>query len=154
MLSQVFNHPPTALGRDALLGQWLALGGAGADDGSEPCSTPPGSPLPSTSLRGRPGQASRPTAVTDPAVAPRGCPTSRRLKKHGWWSPRQVKEELYPESDRPGPIGAWDPETAGQETEAMDPTVVAEDDDQLGCLPRRRTTPRPGNRPLTPPALT
>ena len=33
----------------------------------------------------------------------------------------EVKEELYPDTDRQGPIGAWDPETAGQETQAMEP---------------------------------
>ena len=37
----------------------------------------------------------------------------------------EVKEELYPDTDRQGPIGARDPETAGQETQAMEPPFPA-----------------------------
>ncbi|MBA3357966.1 MAG: hypothetical protein H0U20_00765 [Thermoleophilaceae bacterium] len=40
----------------------------------------------------------------------------------------EVKEELYPDTDRQGPIGAWDPETAGQETQAMDAPLPGEDE--------------------------
>jgi len=132
VLSQVFNHPPAAVGDEALSGQWLALGGAalmtaGAVlDAARISFAVNVSPRERGTRRERPA-ATRPTTVTDPAVAARvaGEPPAEEARV----VEPEVKEELYPDTDRQGPIGAWDPETAGQETQAMDPAALPEHDD-------------------------
>jgi hypothetical protein len=132
VLSQVFNHPPPAVGREALLGQWLALSGAalmtaGAVlDAARISFAVNVSPREHSTRRERPG-SSRGPAVTDPAVAARvaDAPPAAEARV----VEPEVKEELYPDTDRQGPIGAWDPETAGQETEAMDAPVPDDAED-------------------------
>ena len=131
VLSQVFNHPPAAVGDDALSGQWLALGGAalmtaGAVlDAARISFALNVSPRERSTRRERPS-AARPTAVTDPVVAARVSdePPAEEARV----VEPEVKEELYPETDRQGPIGTWDPETA-QPTEAMDAAALPADDE-------------------------
>lgn len=135
VLAQVFNHPPAAFGRDALLGQWLALGGAslmtaGAVlDAARISFAVNVSPRERSTRRERPDTPRAPT-VTDPAVAARvaDAPPAAEARV----VEPEVKEELYPDTDRQGPIGAWDPETSGQETEAMEPPLAGEDERELG----------------------
>ena len=126
VLSQVFNHPPAAVGDDALSGQWLALGGAalmtaGAVlDAARISFAVNVSPRERSTRRERPGAPETPgaTPVTDPEVAARVSDAPPAAEARA--VEPEVKEELYPDTDRQGPIGAWDPETAGQETQAMD----------------------------------
>jgi len=126
VLSQVFNHPPPAVGRQALSGQWLALSGAalmtaGAVlDAARISFALNVSPRERSMRRERPGApgASGAPAATDPQVAARVSDAPPAAEARA--VEPEVKEELYPDTDRKGPIGAWDPETAGQETQAMD----------------------------------
>jgi hypothetical protein len=132
VLSQVFNHPPAAVGDDALSGQWLALGGAalmaaGAVlDAARISFAVNVSPRERSTRRARPDSGS--ASVTDPAVAARvaDAPPAAEARV----VEPEVKEELYPDTERQGPIGAWDPETAGQETEALESPLLDESEDQ------------------------
>jgi hypothetical protein len=132
VLSQVFNHPPAAVGDDALSGQWLALGGAalmtaGAVlDAARISFALNVSPRERSTRRERPAAPGAP-AVTDPEVAARVSDAPPAAEARA--VEPEVKEELYPDTDRQGPIGAWDPETAGQETQAMDAPLPGEDGD-------------------------
>ena len=132
VLSQVFNHPPAAVGDDALSGQWLALGGAalmtaGAVlDAARISFALNVSPRERSTRRERPDAPGAP-AVTDPEVAARVSDAPPAAEARA--VEPEVKEELYPDTDRQGPIGAWDPETAGQETQAMDAPLPGEDGD-------------------------
>ncbi|MEK6228465.1 MAG: hypothetical protein AABM31_03950 [Actinomycetota bacterium] len=132
VLSQVFNHPPAAVGDDALSGQWLALGGAslmtaGAVlDAARISFAVNVSPRERSTRRERP-VAAQPPVATEPVVAP---PVSDEPPaEEARVAETEVKEELYPDTERHGPIGAWDPETAGQETQAMDAPSPAGDED-------------------------
>ena len=133
VLSQVFNHPPAAVGDDALSGQWLALGGAalmtaGAVlDAARISFAVNVSPRERSTRRERPG-APAASAVTDPEVAARVSDAPPAAEARA--VEPEVKEELYPDTDRQGPIGAWDPETAGQETQAMDAPLSGEDGEE------------------------
>lgn len=133
VLSQVFNHPPAAVGDDALLGQWLALGGAslmtaGAVlDAARISFAVNVSPRERTTRRARP-VAAQPPVATEPVVAPRASEEPPPAEEARVAEP-EVQDELYPEPVRPGPIGAWDPETGGQETEAMDVPSPGDDEE-------------------------
>jgi hypothetical protein len=135
VLSQVFNHPPAAVGDEALLGQWLALGGAslmtaGAVlDAARISFAVNVSPRERTTRRARP-VAAQPPAATEPVVAPRSSEEPPPPAEEARVAEPEVQDELYPDTDRPGPIGAWDPETAGQETEAIEPLPPAGDDEE------------------------
>ena len=143
VLSQVFNHPPAAVGDDALSGQWLALGGAalmtaGAVlDAARISFALNVSPRERSTRRERPATPGAP-AVTDSDVAARVSDAPPAAEARA--VEPEVKEELYPDTDRQGPIGAWDPETAGQETQAMDAPLPGED----GSPTSGRTLPSVG----------
>jgi hypothetical protein len=86
--SQLVNHPPAAAPGHARLGAWLALAGAAA-------MAAPGLPaLAGLDLRQRPRRRLTPSdeaAEVEPGIY----------------------EELYPEHERQGPIGADDPDLRG-----------------------------------------
>lgn len=128
--SQVINHPPAGVGADAEVGQWLGLGGAlamaaGAVLGRARISLavnvasraageePPRAPAPEPSAAPvAPGADVPPVATSAPEEARAAEP--------------EVKDELYPETERTRPIGADDPETARVRPASADDSETAQ----------------------------
>ncbi len=113
--SQLINHPPAAHHHPARSGAWLALIGSALIAGGGVLSA--GRVSLSISFSAPPSERERSTA--EPAFEqPRSEPspaTEARVAEP------EVQEELYPEGERSGPIGADDPEpwTAGPEDETL-----------------------------------
>jgi hypothetical protein len=108
VLSQVLNHPPAAIGRDAEAGQWLALAGAaliaaGGVLGVTRISL-------AVNVDRRAGGEAEPE---EPAAAPPepSPSTTRSPSAEAREAEPEVHDELYPEPERRGPIGVDDPET-------------------------------------------
>jgi hypothetical protein len=101
VVSQLINHPPAAQGASLKLGAWLGLGGAalmaaGAALGlahvSLTISFTPRERREDDDVRAEPRRRSEPSPSTEAAaIEP------------------EVHDELYPEHEREGPIGADDP---------------------------------------------
>ena len=135
VLSQVVNHPPAAVGEDALSGQWLALGGAALMASGAVLDAARISFAMNVSARDRSARRERSSPAPAGAAAPPGA-TAGSDEPPPYEEARaaepEVQEELYPDTHRDGPIGAWDPETgvgadpSGQETQAM-PAPGSED---------------------------
>jgi len=97
--SQLLNHPPAGTNRDVSLGLWLALGGSALMVVGSALVTARISLAVGVERRERRRRAPRPT--TEPPHAP--------AEARG--AEPQVQDELYPDEERRGPIGADDPET-------------------------------------------
>ena len=97
--SQLINHPPAGTDRDVSIGLWLGLGGAALMVVGSVLATQRISLAVDVERRER--RRSAPPASSRPPHAP----AEARRAEPG------VKDELYPEGERRGPIGADDPET-------------------------------------------
>jgi hypothetical protein len=117
VVSQLINHPPAAQGASVEAGAWLALG-ASALMASGGILDATGVSL-SVSF-------SPPSRANDGGVAP-SAPVPARATPAGEAAAvePEVQDELYPEPERRGPIGADDPEpwrsAPEDETLAFDP---------------------------------
>ena len=115
VVSQLINHPPAAQGASPQLGAWLGLGGsalmaAGAALGlahvSLTISFSPRERRQADDVRPEPQRPSQPSPSTEAAEAE-----------------PEVHEELYPEQEREGPIGADDPALWARRTPDEDDTL-------------------------------
>jgi hypothetical protein len=97
--SQLINHPPAGIDREVSIGLWLALGGSALMVLGSVLATQRISLAVDVERRER--RRSAPSASTRPPHAPA---EARQAEP-------EVKDELYPEGEREGPIGADDPET-------------------------------------------
>lgn len=119
VVSQAINHPPSAVGADALTGQWLALAGTalmavGATLGVARISlaldfSPRGGDR-SAAPDAQQGGRARPAPA--PAAAGPGAPEEVAAAEEARVAEPEVKDELYPETERTQPIGVDDPETS------------------------------------------
>jgi hypothetical protein len=108
VVSQLINHPPAAQGASVLAGAWLALIGSALMAGAGALSA--GGVSLSVSFSPPPRERER----------ERGAPPEVSSEPPRWSGPSpetearvaepEVHEELYPEAERSGPIGADDPE--------------------------------------------
>ncbi len=118
VVSQLINHPPAAQGASVEGGAWLALA-ASALMASGGILEATGVSL-SLSF-------STPSREGEPAPPPGAAPTPSRATAAGEAAAvePEVQDELYPEHERRGPIGADDPEpwhaSPDDETLAFDP---------------------------------
>ena len=97
--SQLLNHPPAGIDRDVSLGLWLALGGSALIVAGSLLATAKISLAVGVERRQRRRRPGRPAPERPHAPA-----EARRAEP-------EVQDELYPEGERRGPIGADDPET-------------------------------------------
>jgi hypothetical protein len=97
--SQLINHPPAGTDRDVSLGLWLALGGSALMVGGALLATAKISLAVGVERRQRRRRPAR------PAPEPPHAPAEARRAEP------EVHDELYPDEERRGPIGADDPET-------------------------------------------
>jgi len=105
VVSQVINHPPAAQGASLQSGAWLGLGGAALMAAAGVLSTANVSLSLSLSSGGRREQqpAAEPTTPLPSRRGPDPATEAAAVEP-------EVHEELYPEEERSGPIGADDPE--------------------------------------------
>jgi hypothetical protein len=120
VVSQLINHPPAAQGAGVQSGAWLGLAGSGlmAAGGLLALAGV------SLSLSVSPRHTSREAERAEPAPPPRRGPSP--ASEAAAVEP-EVQDELYPEQERRGPIGADDPE----------PWTASPDDETLTFEPER-----------------
>lgn len=113
VLSQLINHPPAAHHHRPLSGAWLALIGSALIAGGGILSVG----RVSLSLSFSAPERERPPAEPGFEAPPAGPSPASEARV----AEPEVHEELYPEAERRGPIGADDPEpwTAGSEDETL-----------------------------------
>ncbi len=97
--SQLLNHPPAGIDRDVSVGLWLGLGGSALMVAGSLLATAKISLAVGVERRQRRRRPARPEPERPHAPA-----EARRAEP-------EVQDELYPEGERRGPIGADDPET-------------------------------------------
>ncbi|HKN93495.1 MAG TPA: hypothetical protein VJU60_04110 [Thermoleophilaceae bacterium] len=115
--SQLINHPPLAHHHPARAGAWLALIGAALIAGGGVLSA--GRVSLSISFAAPAPERERERSAAEPAFEPPRAGPSPATEARA--AEPEVQEELYPDAERRGPIGADDPEpwTAGPEDETL-----------------------------------
>jgi hypothetical protein len=112
VVSQLVNHPPAAQGASLESGAWVALGGSAVMAAAGALSSANVSLSLSFSAPRREGERERPRRPVSAAPAappPRRSSGPSPANEAAAIEP-EVHEELYPEEERSGPIGADDPE--------------------------------------------
>lgn len=108
VVSQVVNHPPAAVGRDPEAGQWLGLAGAAL--------IAAGGVLGVTRISLAVNVDRRAAGADEGAGSPVAAADKPSPPAEARAAEPEVQDELYPEPERSGPIGADDPETGAPVT--------------------------------------